>query len=265
MRVDVTRSGDAIPVDGQLLSTYVINERLAIDAGVLGTMVAATLQNSVSDVFLSHCHMDHVASLPFFLEQRDLTAHAAPTIHAHPFCNAALHKHFFNDTIWPDFERIEREEGLHFCRFNDLVPNETVSCNAIQITPISLSHTVPTFGFVVRDSSTAVAFVSDTEYDRTWVETLNGIPDLSAVFLECTFPNRLQWLAEKSKHMTPRDTVRFVRQWTGALPRIIINHSKPHVLVEVCEELEMSLSGTFEMVRTGQHYHFTGVPDQEDA
>ena len=50
MRVDVTRSGDAIPVDGQLLSTYVINERLAIDAGVLGTMVAATLQNSVSDV-----------------------------------------------------------------------------------------------------------------------------------------------------------------------------------------------------------------------
>lgn len=256
MHVDVIRSGDAVPKDGQLLSTCIINEQIAIDAGVLGTMAPAKLQNSVSEIFLSHCHMDHVASLPFFLEQRDLTAHAIPTIHAHASCNEALHKHFFNDAIWPDLGRIEQEEGLQFCRFVDLVTDTTIACHEIQITPLALSHTVPTFGFIVRDSSTVVAFISDTEYSQPWVETLNRVPHLSAVFLECTFPNRLQWLAEKSKHMTPRDTVRFIEQWEGDLPRIIINHSKPNLLTEVRHELETSLAGSFEMITTGQRYQF---------
>ena len=70
MDVDVIRSGDAVTKEGQLLSTYIVNQNVAIDAGSLGTMVPAVEQNRVSDIFLSHCHMDHVTSLPFFLEQR---------------------------------------------------------------------------------------------------------------------------------------------------------------------------------------------------
>ena len=53
MHVDVIRSGDAVPKDGQLLSTCIINEQIAIDAGVLGTMAPAKLQNSVSEIFMS--------------------------------------------------------------------------------------------------------------------------------------------------------------------------------------------------------------------
>ena len=256
MYVDVICSGDAVPRNGQLLSTCIINEHIAIDAGALGTMVPAATQDRVSDIFLSHCHMDHVMSLPFFLEQRDLVKNAVPTIHAHAACIDALHKHFFNDLIWPDLGRIEREEGVQFCRFEDLAVGATATCHGVQVTSLQLSHTVPTFGFLVSDSSAVVAFISDTEYSPSWVQVLNRRPKLTGVFLECTFPTRLQWLAEKSKHMTPDDTARFMRQWDGDLPRIIINHAKPNLLSEVQSELEAALDGPFEMLKTGQRYEF---------
>ena len=57
MDVDVIRSGDAVTKEGQLLSTYIVNQNVAIDAGSLGTMVPAVEQNRVSDIFLSHCHI----------------------------------------------------------------------------------------------------------------------------------------------------------------------------------------------------------------
>ena len=256
MHVDVIASGDAVPRDGQLLSTCIVNKHIAIDAGVLGTMVPSARQNQVSDVFLSHCHLDHITSLPFFLEQRSLTGEKLPTIHAHPECIEALHKSFFNDLIWPDLWRLEREEGVQFCHFEDLSEGEPVDRAGLEITAIPLSHTVPTYGYLVRGSDAVVAFISDTEYSLSWVETLNRLPDITGIFLECTFPTRLQWLSGKSKHMTPHDTIRFIRQWDGDLPRIIINHAKPNVLAEVQSELEAELAGSFEMVTTGQRYEF---------
>ena len=256
MHVDVVRSGDAVAKEGQLLSTYILNERIAIDAGVLGTMVPADVQAKVSDIFLSHCHMDHVTSLPFFLEQRSPENATLPTIYANDSCIDALKKHFFNDLIWPDLVRIEREENIQFCRFEQLAAENVVSCHGLQVTAMTLSHTVPTYGFLVSDSSSVIGFVSDTEYSTSWMETLNGLPHLTCLFLECTFPTRLQWLADKSKHMTPRDIERFARDWKGVMPRIIINHSKPNLLDEVRDELQTALGDTIEMVETGREYVF---------
>lgn len=254
MHVDVIRSGDAVPKEGQLLSTYIVNERIAIDAGVLGTMVPSDAQDRVSDIFLSHCHMDHVTSLPFFLEQRDPNNGTVPTIYAHESCIDALKKFFFNDLIWPDLVRIHQEENIQFCQFEQLDVESPVSCHDVQVTPVQLSHTVPTYGFLLSDSTSVVGFVSDTEYSTSWMETLNRLPRLDCLFLECTFPNRLKWLAEKAKHMTPQDIERFARDWQGAMPRVIINHTKPSLLEEVRDELQTALGDTIEMVATGRQY-----------
>ena len=256
MDVDVIRSGDAVTKEGQLLSTYIVNQNVAIDAGSLGTMVPAVEQDRVSDIFLSHCHMDHVTSLPFFLEQRSPASEVLPTIYAHEACIDALQAHLFNDLIWPDLLRIEREEGVQFCRFEPIREGSSRTCHQVEITALTLSHTVPAYGFLVADSTAVVGFISDTEYSLSWVQALERLPHLTGLFLECTFPNRMQWLAEKSKHMIPRDIERFAHDWKGSMPRIIINHTKPNLLDEVRDELQAALGDVIEMVETGRQYVF---------
>ena len=45
--------------------------------------------------------------------------------------------------------------------------------------------------------------MSDTSpTDRIW-ELINQTPNLKAVFLEASFPNEMEWLAEKAMHLTP--------------------------------------------------------------
>ena len=50
----------------QMATTYVVNDRLAIDAGCLG-LAGLDVQNRVTDVVLTHAHLDHVATLPYYL------------------------------------------------------------------------------------------------------------------------------------------------------------------------------------------------------
>ena len=48
----------------QFAMTYIVDDVVAIDAGCLGLLWPLDRQRRVEHVFLSHSHMDHVASLP---------------------------------------------------------------------------------------------------------------------------------------------------------------------------------------------------------
>jgi len=52
----------------QFLSSYLINDTLAIDAGCLGLFRTPLEQARIKHILISHTHMDHIASLPIFLE-----------------------------------------------------------------------------------------------------------------------------------------------------------------------------------------------------
>ena len=52
----------------QYLTSYVINDTLAVDAGSLGLMATPAEQKRVQHVLITHTHIDHVGSLPIFVE-----------------------------------------------------------------------------------------------------------------------------------------------------------------------------------------------------
>ncbi|MCH7778300.1 MAG: hypothetical protein IH878_17490 [Gemmatimonadetes bacterium] len=67
---------------------------------------------------------------------------------------------------------------------------------------ISVPHTVPNVGYVVRaDSGGALAYTGDTDSDISAFFKDDLAADV--VFLEVTFPNRLEDQAQITKHMTP--------------------------------------------------------------
>jgi phosphoribosyl 1,2-cyclic phosphodiesterase len=46
---------------GFFLSSYVIDDTVAIDAGGLGLLGDLAAQSRIQDIFITHSHMDHIA------------------------------------------------------------------------------------------------------------------------------------------------------------------------------------------------------------
>lgn len=204
MKVHIVPSSVGESCRHQILATYLINDVVAIDAGVLGLLSPLAAQRQVRHVFLSHSHLDHMATLPIFIDNVYLHGPECPTVWSSPLTQQTLQQDIFNDRLWPDMIRLSGEESP-FLKLETLTPEQPVEVEGLRITPIELQHVVPTFGFLVEELATkaAVLFVSDTgPTERIW-EIANQTPGLKGVFLEASFPNSMRWLADKAAHLTP--------------------------------------------------------------
>ena len=204
MKIHIVPSSVGESSRHQILATYLINDSVAIDAGVLGLLSPLAAQRRVQHVFLSHSHLDHLATLPIFIDNVYVPGPDCPSVWGSPQVLENLQRDIFNDRLWPDMIRLSGEESP-FLRLETLSAETPVEVEGLRITPIELKHVVPAFGFLVEELATkaAVMFVSDTgPTERIW-EVANETPELKGIFLEASFPNSMRWLADKAAHLTP--------------------------------------------------------------
>src|SRR5436309_1395117 len=90
----------------QPLTTFLLNQSIAIDAGSLGLALTGDQLANIEHVVLTHSHLDHTASLPIAIDaaytflKRPMKVYAAsPTM-------AAVRRHLFNDDMWVDFSTL---------------------------------------------------------------------------------------------------------------------------------------------------------------
>lgn len=188
----------------QSLTSFVVNDRVAIDGGSIGFALLPEEIGAIRHIIVTHAHSDHTASLPIYIAEAFTTLDAPINIYAGPEVTAALRNYTFNDDVWPDFEKIPLTNGAGpTLRFHPLEPRTPVSISGLKVTPIPVNHIVPTFGLIVEDDGAAVMFTSDTyTTDELW-RTAGRIEGLKAVFVDVSFPNELGELAAASKHLTP--------------------------------------------------------------
>lgn len=208
MKVELVPSTVGQPGPQQFCVSVLVNDSVAIDAGTLGLLLPLTRQRQIQHVFLSHSHADHTASLPLFLDNVYSPGPDCPTVYAGQQTHDCLQNDIFNDRVWPNFIQLSQEE-TPFLKQTTMQSETPIALDSVIVTPVSLDHPVPTFGFVTESNQTpssppaAVAFVSDTRpTDAIW-KTINSTPNIKAVFVECSFPNSHEWLAEKAGHLCP--------------------------------------------------------------
>ena len=207
----------------QYLTTVLLNDTVALDAGCLGLYGSVEEQARIKHIFLSHSHIDHLASLPVFLNTIFTGDPDCVTVYGGETVLDCLHRDVFNDRLWPNFIRISAEGGPYL-KLQTLHSGQPVEVEELRITPVAVNHVVPTMGFLVEDAGAAVVFSSDTGSTETIWELANRTPKLKAVFLEVTFPDAQAWLADISKHLTPSPFGQEARKVKRPVPFIAVHH-----------------------------------------
>ncbi|HRX83085.1 MAG TPA: MBL fold metallo-hydrolase, partial [Pirellulaceae bacterium] len=128
-------------VDGspcQFAASYLINDQIAIDAGSIGFMSVAA-QKRVKHIVISHSHLDHIASLPIFIDNVYEPSPDSVIVYGMPSVIECLQDNFFNDRVWPDVVRLSQEESP-FLKFVAIENGQPFQLGNLSLTPVELDH-----------------------------------------------------------------------------------------------------------------------------
>jgi 3',5'-cyclic-nucleotide phosphodiesterase len=217
-------------------SAFVVDERLAIDAGSLTSGLELSAQFRLQACIVSHAHLDHIRDLATIADNRCQADCEPLLVAATKETISSLKKHFFNNHLWPDFSTIPNK-ARPTIRFQELKLERPVEIAGYQVQAVSVSHTIDTAGFIIQGPDATIAYSGDTgPTDRLW-ELLNAEKNLKALLLEVSFPDREQKLATVSGHHTPRTLLKDLKKLHKPkdLPTLLY-HIKPFFQREVEQE-----------------------------
>lgn len=218
------------------MSCFVIDGRVAVDAGSIAIGLDDAERATVHDVILTHPHMDHIATLPIFVDDLFATLEEPVRIHATEEVCELVVRDIFNGTVYPPFQNFHngRTQVMEFVPFR---AGEEFRVAHLKVKAVPVNHIVPTVGIVVTDGERTVAFSGDTAETEEFWHLVNEEPRLDALFIESSFPNFLSDLAAKSGHLTPAALGEELRKLTHRDLDILAMHLKPSFRLQLIEEL----------------------------
>lgn len=239
----------------QYAISYIVNDTIAMDAGSLGLWRTPTDQKRIRHVLISHTHMDHVASLPLFLENTFEKGPDCPAVYGSRITLAGLQEDIFNQRLWPDFVALGRKESP-FLRLIEVEEHRPVVLDGVKITPVPMDHAVPTLGYIFEDQTGVVAIASDTAPTEAIWNAIRDLANLKAVILEASFPNEMHELAHIARHLTPKLFAAELRKLNRPDVPVLVVHLKPKFYDVVAEQLAALQLPQMQIAMPGQTYHF---------
>jgi ribonuclease BN (tRNA processing enzyme) len=200
MKVRVLGCSGAIAKDC-CTTAFLIDSDLLVDAGTGVGSLSLDEMRGIDDVLLTHSHLDHIAALPLMMDAVAALRSAPLRVHALPQTIAALQKHIFNNTVWPDFSQIPSAEKP-FLTFHSISIGQILQIGGKTIEVLPAVHTVPAVGYAVNAGQGNWVFTGDTERNAAFWARLNAL-EVSMLVIETAFSNRERELAKRSLHLSP--------------------------------------------------------------
>jgi cAMP phosphodiesterase len=234
---------------------FLVDGRLAIDAGALTASLSLDELLRVDDIVLTHSHFDHVKDVPL-LSDLLVGRRAKPVrVHASTACARTLRESVFNDELWPDFTRIPtmRKPVIDIVPFD---PETPFKAGRYTVSPVPVHHPVESVGFVLSDGKTAIAVSGDTGPTARFWKRVNAEKRLKALLVELSFPNELQWLADVSGHLTPRTLEGELAKLARDGFPVLLYHLKPAYVAVLRRELAALGLRNVRVLRRGDEFTF---------
>jgi len=246
-------AGRATPA--QRLTCFLIDGRVSVDAGSIGLALTEAQRQTVRDIIVTHPHMDHIASLPIFVD--DLFGELTEPIRIHATREVIdlLERDVFNDNVYPRFAELRNQHGP-VMRYAPFKAGEEFSVAHLRVTAVAVNHIVPTVGLVLTDGKTTVAFSSDTAGTEELWKVINAEPRLDALFIEASFPNSMRELAKASKHLTPQTMAEELTKLNHNGMDILAVHLKTAYRTTLIKELDALRIKGLNVMEAGRVYEW---------
>ncbi len=237
MKIRVLGScGSRVP--GQQTSCLLINDDVVIDAGGITAKLSVEEQAAIDHVLISHAHLDHVYDLAFLADNVMAQRTEPLRVWAPKEVLEVLQKNLFNDQLWPDLSQL-RLHDFPVIEFCPLPEGEGTCIGSFNVTWVQTNHPVFAAGYLVASDKSSILYSGDTTTTDALWELGKSTEDLAAVFVETSFPNRLESLALKTGHLTPGLLAKELVKLDKPEVPVKIFHMKPQYLDEISAELAL--------------------------
>lgn len=236
------------------MTCLLINGGIALDAGSLSQALPVESQGKVRSIVLTHSHMDHTNSLPFFIENVYGQGAGAIDIYASAPTIYSIRKYLFNNATWPDFTRLPNHL-LPAVRFHEIEAEKPFAVDGVTFTPIPVNHTIPTFGYLLEQNGRAVLWSSDTGPTQRLWDVANRTAGLQAVMLDTSFDSSMQEIADVSLHLTPRTLPAELAKLERDVP-VLLHHLKPPCIEAIHREVAALGRSDLGFLEQGARYEY---------
>ena len=237
---------------GHSLPGFLLDGKILFDAGSLTNVLNVRAQLKIENIFITHAHLDHVTGIPFLAENiiiRNIK-HKVNVLSIRPVVRT-IKRDLLNGSVWPDFTVLPRIQDA-ILNLVELKTGHPIRIDEYVITPYRVRHSVPAVGYLVEDKRKRRFFYTgDTgPSDVTWNKMGEG--PLHCLIIEVSFPNRMEEIAIKAGHLTPRLLERELKKMSQMPEQICITHLKPQFSKAIVRELERLRIRNLRWLRTGE-------------
>ena len=222
-------------IKGKKCSSFLINNKLAIDAGSLTSSLSIENQLQIKGVLLTHSHFDHIKDIPL-LALNLIRLGSSIDIYCSTAVRDAITTHLLNGYLYPCFQNIPVEKPT--IKFNIIEPDKSYRIEGLEIVALPVNHPGNALGYFVKNAEgKSFFYTGDTTSGLNFCwERIS--PDL--ILAEMTFPNSRQELASRTRHLTPllleQELTRF-KEIKGYWPGVVAVHLDPLTENKIREEL----------------------------
>jgi cAMP phosphodiesterase len=238
------------------LTSFLIDEVIAIDAGGLTSSLSFKAQQQLKAILLTHQHYDHIRDVPaigmcFRLQKSTIRICSTQPVYD------ALTAHLLNGKLYPNLLEHPTEEPA--VKFTVIEPYQPENIEGYDVLAVPVNHRVPTVGYQVTAPDSKIMFYSG--------DTGPGLADCwqwvspQLLLIECVGTNKFEDFARRVGHMTPsllkQELVSF-RELKGYLPPVVIVHMTPYLEEEIESEIAAvasELNSPITLAREGMKLH----------
>lgn len=234
MQIEVLGCSGAI-APAMRTSTFLLDADTLIDAGTGVYDMSLQAQRGIHHVFITHAHFDHIAGLAFLADSvaRHRMDLALPPIkvYAKDVTLEAMHRHLFNNHIWPDFSRLPNITGptLEFVPIDAGQTVELPGGRTVEALPAV--HSVPAIGYGISCNHQHWLYTGDTGRNPLLWQRINALQasgeTVRHLIIETTFSSEEQAFADLTGHLTVQILAQELEQLEQGGFDIHLTHLKP--------------------------------------
>ncbi|HNY66301.1 MAG TPA: 3',5'-cyclic-nucleotide phosphodiesterase [Deltaproteobacteria bacterium] len=234
MKIEILGCSGSV-MQGYNTTSILVNGNVLVDAGSAASALPAERLCGIGHILVTHPHIDHVKELPFILETLFSREDHVVTVWGSRVTLEALTGNIFNGVIWPRITELNNYKD--FVLFRE-VPDHEFPVGGLAVSGFRAEHIPGSLSYLLSDGESRVLFSGDTGSDRHLFDLVKSLgPSLKALFVEVSFPNRMEDFARLTRHLTPSLLEEGLDGLAPESVRIIAYHIKPKYIDEVVAEL----------------------------